>query len=772
MLCKERGLCLVDSIHFQPQMQNLPQTSASSDNLSFNLHDILERGGSPSELNLIPEFLKTSLAKKVTDPRGPLDIKDTYIGIEIEMADFNCSITEFREKLDEYIKDGRLSEGWNAKGDGSIKCQSGYGIETVSPKLKIKDGALDEIRLVYKIIKETGGKANSSCGLHFHVDGKDLNHKDLLNLVKLELMNENVLYELAKGNDEKFRGMTYTYPLSQFGASLIPVLQSKTIEELNEIYKNIDRRTSLNLCSFWKHGTVEFRVNNATDDPEIAISSLENWLNIVKSAHDSSFEEIPLEYIDKASPDEELRKFPVSGDVFERYLKTISGAGPFSDILLKRLENLQKRATQENDTKIKEQTLAVRRANHFTEKGFKFVSNSLKLNVTPQLYALMPTIKGLMLLSPSENLYKPSDETQGINGLLDGNIAPSEYNLKYHYGADNIVRSLVLDDEKDLYLRSAGGKIYSLDTGGNLRFCYEADGLAMSSLHIDSKRNLFFTVDNKLFSLDKHGDLRFSCKVGEAGDDFISPEVDTEGNVCFVAEKRKLHCMDKDGIEKFTLEFDEDINRPPIFDNEGNINLISDEGNFYSYKNNGELKSTFSVGRSLFNYFYLAFGKKGDLYLAADKKLDCFDRDGKPRFQFDAKDKNIIDLKTDSEDNLYFKLGYKKLTSLDKQGNLRFSYETDSEITSPPSIDSEGNTYFATEDGNLYFLDREGKLRFRYNTGCYISNDLLIDNEKNVYFCGNKKACCIQPTNIKKEFVEEDLRLVREINDEWNIAQA
>lgn len=308
---------------------------------SSDLHDSVIIGGNANDaINLIPQNLNIEKTEKIKEPRKPLDIEDTYFGVEIEMGDF-YNLDKLKEQINRLISEKKLSDGWVVTDDSSIK-NTKYNRETAeikSPKLKIKKGGLDELRTIYRVIAEHEGKANPSCGLHFHVDTSELNHKDIINLLKIELQSENVLYQLAKGHDKEHRGGRQCEPISHYGSMLTSAIHSSSIEDLKGV---ISRYYSINIKSFWKHGTIELRINNATDDPDIAIFHLENYLRMVKSAHDN--EEIPMKLIDKAEFKEsgliENPKFiekPIYEEVLEHYLDIVAGKGPFRERILKTL---------------------------------------------------------------------------------------------------------------------------------------------------------------------------------------------------------------------------------------------------------------------------------------------------------------------------------------------------------------------------------------------------------------------------------------------------
>ena len=88
-------------------------------------------------------------------PRAP-----RKFGIEIECFNVNQQTREAVRRL-----------GWIVKNDGSIRGND--TAEIVSPPLTVSDAAFDSVRAVCAAIRDGGGKVNSTCGLHVHVEARD-----------------------------------------------------------------------------------------------------------------------------------------------------------------------------------------------------------------------------------------------------------------------------------------------------------------------------------------------------------------------------------------------------------------------------------------------------------------------------------------------------------------------------------------------------------------------------------------------------------------------
>lgn len=184
-----------------------------------------------------------------------------------------------------YTRKMKDSQGrtWKVMRDSSIRParKSGdetmdeYRVEFVTPPLNYED-----IELLQKIVrkfKSEGAVANSSCGIHVHVDGANHNAESLRRLVGFVVARQDLIYEALKVGDRKYQ---WCKPLNK--KLLTEMKKEKNITKLdaekiwyseaNDNYfggvsyahYNSTRYHGINLHSFFSKGTVEFRLFNST----------------------------------------------------------------------------------------------------------------------------------------------------------------------------------------------------------------------------------------------------------------------------------------------------------------------------------------------------------------------------------------------------------------------------------------------------------------------------------------------------------------------------
>ena len=229
-----------------------------------------------------------------------LNNERTY-GVEVEFLAPVSSQTELVVKLQSKINEhlgidhpvqlnvagysNADSSKWRIKTDSSIV--SGYptreanendiyhyGYEMVSPILQ-GDLSMKYLKVVMDAIEQVGGTVNRSCGLHVHVGVSDWKLKHFKNLYKryqkFEKVIDSFMPNSRKENNNSYCRSIYNYTGR---ADFDEINSARNLRELSRKATGGDRYVKLNMQSFWKHGTVEFRHHSGT----VNFSKIRNWV--------------------------------------------------------------------------------------------------------------------------------------------------------------------------------------------------------------------------------------------------------------------------------------------------------------------------------------------------------------------------------------------------------------------------------------------------------------------------------------------------------------
>lgn len=218
-------------------------------------------------------------------------LKNQKYGVEIEMT--GISRGKAAEVVAEVLR-GRISgpasgcyhtrtitdnsgRDWKVMRDSSIVPQPSndeYRVEFVTPPLKYEDLTL--LQEIVRKLRENGAKANSSCGIHIHVDGANHNAESLRRIVGFMTARQELVND-ALNNSGRARWCECLSP------ELIKTMKKEknpTIDGMEKIWYsransgytggidhqhyNSTRYHGLNLHAFFSKGTVEFRLFNST----------------------------------------------------------------------------------------------------------------------------------------------------------------------------------------------------------------------------------------------------------------------------------------------------------------------------------------------------------------------------------------------------------------------------------------------------------------------------------------------------------------------------
>lgn len=176
---------------------------------------------------------------------------------------------------------------WKLVHDGSLYDErTSYTFELVSPPLAGEAG-FEQLRTVSRVLAELGVRVNRSCGFHVHVEVADLDDEALKRVVALAVRFERSMDKLVsksrRGSRNQFcksdrRTLARTRP-----QALQVLERCSTFAEMRSALR-CDRYHKLNLESYSRYRTVEFRQHNGTTDSDKMIPWIALCIGIVESA--------------------------------------------------------------------------------------------------------------------------------------------------------------------------------------------------------------------------------------------------------------------------------------------------------------------------------------------------------------------------------------------------------------------------------------------------------------------------------------------------------
>jgi hypothetical protein len=168
---------------------------------------------------------------------------------------------------------------WKIVTDASLSGQ--YAFELVSPILQGADG-LCQVDTVGKVLTAIGAKVNKSCGLHVHVDARDITNEQIKRVCKMWMKYESCFDSVmpeSRKNNAFCMGIRTKY--ATLDAAFKAIDAARNLGDLrvamNGVHGHPSRYHKLNLESLLRHGTVEFRQHSGT----VEAAKMLNWVELV-----------------------------------------------------------------------------------------------------------------------------------------------------------------------------------------------------------------------------------------------------------------------------------------------------------------------------------------------------------------------------------------------------------------------------------------------------------------------------------------------------------
>lgn len=225
-------------------------------------------------------------------------IKEQNFGVEIELTGitrqqaasivanyFGTSFAYIGSYYKTWGATDRKNRTWKAMSDASISTQRkvngrtvsanhDYSCELVTPILQYDD--LEDLQNIVRALREAGAIANSSCGIHVHVDGAKHTPESLTRLVNFATGRQDLFYEALqigaradrwchKMSGDLLRAMKNTVRTNgNMEATWYSSANDNYTGGVSHEHYNITRYHGINLHAYFTKGTVEFRLFNGT----------------------------------------------------------------------------------------------------------------------------------------------------------------------------------------------------------------------------------------------------------------------------------------------------------------------------------------------------------------------------------------------------------------------------------------------------------------------------------------------------------------------------
>lgn len=187
----------------------------------------------------------------------------------------------------------------SVKGIGAVSGNLVEGCELVSPVLKGEEG-LKTLAAVFALLNRLHARVNTTCGFHVHVGADGMDLTAFKKLTQVYVKYEGAIDQMVKSADRRAFGNTYCKSIRRWDNPLGTIANIERCDTIEQIAAVVNpgftvenpangRYHKLNLCSFWRHNTVEFRQKEGTMNATEAI----NWVRFCVSLVEGSVARLP-----------------------------------------------------------------------------------------------------------------------------------------------------------------------------------------------------------------------------------------------------------------------------------------------------------------------------------------------------------------------------------------------------------------------------------------------------------------------------------------------
>ena len=182
--------------------------------------------------------------------------------------------------------DGYQPGGFRRASDGSIHDEEGYGYEYISKPMN-GDHLFYKIDKMSDYLLEAGYWVNKSCGLHIHIDARDLFYKELKGIMLVTKSFEKTIFSMVAKSRS---GTNWCKPMPESLSKIAIRRIHNDTDFISSWYEycgeypsmdkyNDSRYHGLNLHARVYLGTIEFRYHSGTNNA----TKIKNWITICQS---------------------------------------------------------------------------------------------------------------------------------------------------------------------------------------------------------------------------------------------------------------------------------------------------------------------------------------------------------------------------------------------------------------------------------------------------------------------------------------------------------
>lgn len=172
---------------------------------------------------------------------------------------------------------------WKIERDGSLLGDANNDtIEFVSPPLTLDTAGFEQVEKVCRVFEQIGASVNRTCGLHVHIGVGNLPVAAIRKLAELYARHEGLIDQLIPPS-RRANANHYCQSIATM-VNYTALARANTVRDISYAVSRDSKHVKLNLSSFWRYSTVEFRHHSGTVDASKIIKWVSFCAKMVETA--------------------------------------------------------------------------------------------------------------------------------------------------------------------------------------------------------------------------------------------------------------------------------------------------------------------------------------------------------------------------------------------------------------------------------------------------------------------------------------------------------
>ena len=172
---------------------------------------------------------------------------------------------------------------WKIVTDASVTSRGtgcGNGLELVSPILRGANGFAETAKAVTALLN-AGAKVDKSCGIHVHVGADGMTGADIIRVVDLYVQN-NTHLDTVLAASRLNNGYASKYNNASMQNLRNALRRATGVNDIQSGARNLPRYMVVNITSYLRHGTIEFRQHQGSLNGEKVVSWVKTIVAIME----------------------------------------------------------------------------------------------------------------------------------------------------------------------------------------------------------------------------------------------------------------------------------------------------------------------------------------------------------------------------------------------------------------------------------------------------------------------------------------------------------